>query len=222
MKPLGTSNPDYITQEECGEFCKQLSNDWEDHLVVKYFSTEGQLELLVLLFVPKLAPFYLFENRKKRGTIKLFVCRAIITDDCEDMIPEYLNFNKGVVDSEGLPLNISRAMIQQNMILKVIRKNLVKKCLKLFDEIMEDKENCKQFYWQFSKNIELGIYEDGVYFKKLPEFFRYYSTSSLDEVTSLKDYVSHMKVNQEDIYYIMGESKQAVSNSAFTEVLRKR
>ena len=205
-----------MTNEEHASFCKMLSIDREDHLSVKHPIVEGQLEFRALLFVPRRAAFDLFETKKKRNNMKLYVRRVFTMD------AEWLNFVTGVVGSEDFPLNVARGTLQQNKVLLVIKKKLEKMCLEKFTEVAEKNDDYNKFYKQFGKRLKLGIHEDSTNRSKIAELMRFKSSRSGDEQISLKEHVDRMNVGHNDMYCFSGASTAVVSPLPFLEHLRKK
>ena len=216
-EPLWSKSPSDVTEEEYEQFYKSLSNDWNKHLTLKHFKAEGNIEFSSILFVPSQAPYDLFE-RKTKNNIKLYVKKVLISDDCKDLCPEWLNFVKGIVDSNDLPLNASRELLQESKILKQISKHLVKKSIEMITDLPDDK--FKTFYENFDKNIKLGIHEEESSNKeKLIELLRY--PTSKGQFVSLSEYKERMIETQPGIYYITGESIKGLENSPFVDKIKK-
>ena len=222
-KPLWSRNPKEVSEDEYSEFYKSLTGDYDSYLDVAHFSVEGQVEFKGLLFIPKRSPIDLFDGQTKRkGMIKLYSRKVFITDDCEDLLPEYMKFVRGVIETDDIPLNISRETLQQSKILKVIGKNIIKKALDMFNKISNDPDKFRIFYEQYSKSIKLGIHEDSTYRNKLTPLIRYETSNSNGDQISLDDYIDNMKDNQSAIYYITAESVKSISNSPFLEKLKSK
>ena len=221
-KPIWIRSPKEVTEEEYSEFYKSTTGDYDNYLDVSHFSVEGQVEYKGLLFVPKRAAQDLFDSSQKKSDVKLYVRKVFITDNCNDIIPDYLKFVKGIIESDDVPLNISREMLQQNKIMKIIGKNVVKKIIDMCLKISEDVDKFRIFYEQYSKNIKLGIHEDTVHRGKLCELLRYETTNSNGDKISFDDYIENMKEGQNSIYYITGESINSIQNSPFLERLKNK
>jgi len=221
QEPIWIKNSDEVTLEEYNKFYKNLTNDYDDCLRYKHFTVEGQIDVKGVVFIPKKAPMDMFQNEPKKNKIKLYVKRVFISDTCEELIPDYMNFVSGIIDSNDLPLTVSREMLQQNRSIKLIKKSITKQVLNLLDDL-SGSDDYETFYNEFSKNIKLGIHSDDVNRVKLTKLLRFNTSNSLDKQISLDTYVLNMKENQPGIYYITGENINIVQNSPFLEKLKNK
>ncbi|XP_072181693.1 endoplasmin-like [Diadema setosum] len=221
-KPIWTRSPKDITDEEYEDFYKSFTKESDAPLAKTHFTAEGEVTFRSILFIPKKAPSQMFQDYgKKFDNIKLYVRRVFITHDFEDMMPKYLSFIKGVVDSDDLPLNVSRETLQQHKLLKVIKKKLVRKTLDMLKKL-DAEDYLENFYKEYGVNIKLGIIEDHSNRSRLAKLVRFYSSNSDTELTSLQEYVERMKEKQETIYFMAGNGRKEVESSPFVERLLKK
>jgi len=220
-KPLWTRKTNEIEDDEYTEFYKSISKDSEEPMARTHFTAEGEVTFKSVLFIPKKSPSDMFQNYGKNvDFIKMYVRRVFITDNFEDMMPKYLSMVKGVVDSDDLPLNVSRETLQQHKLLKVIKKKLVRKTLDMIKKISD--EDYLKFWEEYSTNIKLGVIEDHSNRTRLAKLLRFQSSNHDSDLTSLADYLERMKEKQENIFFIAGTSRDEVTKSPFVERLLKK
>ncbi|XP_036154498.1 endoplasmin isoform X1 [Myotis myotis] len=223
IKPIWQRPSKEVEEDEYKAFYKSFSKESDDPMAYIHFTAEGEVTFKSILFVPTSAPRGLFDEygSKKSDYIKLYVRRVFITDDFHDMMPKYLNFVKGVVDSDDLPLNVSRETLQQHKLLKVIRKKLVRKTLDMIKKIADEKYN-DTFWKEFGTNIKLGVIEDHSNRTRLAKLLRFQSSHHPSDITSLDQYVERMKEKQDKIYFMAGSSRKEAESSPFVERLLKK
>ncbi|CAI5786176.1 endoplasmin [Podarcis lilfordi] len=223
IKPIWQRPSKEVEEDEYKAFYKSFSKETDEPMAYIHFTAEGEVTFKSILFVPTTAPRGLFDEygSKKSDFIKLYVRRVFITDDFHDMMPKYLNFVKGVVDSDDLPLNVSRETLQQHKLLKVIRKKLVRKTLDMIKKIADEKYN-ETFWKEFGTNIKLGVIEDHSNRTRLAKLLRFQTSHHESELTSLDQYVERMKEKQDKIYFMAGSSRKEAESSPFVERLLKK
>ncbi|CAF3798597.1 unnamed protein product [Adineta steineri] len=220
-KPIWQRKPSEVTEEEYNGFYKTFTKETETPMIYSHFTAEGEVTFKSILYVPKAAPFDLFSNyNKKTDAIKLYVRRVFITDNFEEMMPKYLSFIRGVVDSDDLPLNVSRETLQQSKLLKVIKKKLVRKALDMLKKISP--EDYVSFWKEYGTNIKLGVIEDSANRTRLAKLLRYSTSLSKDKQISLTEYIERMKPKQEHIYFIAAMSIEEAEKSPFVERILKK
>ncbi len=225
---LWARNKSEVTQEQYDEFYKHVSHDFQPPLTLTHNRVEGRSEYTQLLYVPSHAPFDLWD-RNKRGGIKLYVKRVFIMDDAEQLMPAYLRFIKGVIDSNDLPLNVSREILQESRDVKVIREGSTKRVLGMLEELanadeQEKKDKYTTFWKEFGQVLKEGIGEDATNKDRIAKLLRFASTANDngEQTTSLADYVARMKEGQSKIYYVAGDNYIAAKNSPHLEIFRKK
>merc|ERR1711985_54261 len=221
-----------VTEEEYNEFYKGISKDYLDPLAYTHFNAEGEIEFKSILFLPKKAPFDMMDNYwTKKSEVKLYVRRVLVADKFEDLLPRYLNFVRGVVDSDDLPLNVSREQLQQNKIMKAISKKLVRKILELMKKLAkegdgddeEDEETTWQKFWkEFNKNLKMGCYEDDSNRSKISKLLLFMSTKSEGKEINLDKYLDRMQESQESIYYMSGDSLEIMAKAPALQIFKKK
>merc|ERR1711971_951714 len=233
-----------VTEEEYNEFYKGISKDYLDPLAYTHFNAEGEIEFKSILFLPKKAPFDMMDNYwTKKSEVKLYVRRVLVAEKFEELLPRYLNFVRGVVDSDDLPLNVSREQLQQNKIMKVISKKLVRKVLELMKKLSKDEEKKEEkdekekeekkdkkdeeglwtkFWKEFNKNLKMGCYEDDSNRSKLSKLLRFTTTKSEDKEISLDRYLDRMQESQESIYYMSGDSIDTMKKAPSLQIFKKK
>ncbi len=220
-KPIWTRSSNELKEEDYYGFYKSLTNDNEKPYTYKHISGEGQIEYKGILYLPKKIRNNVFERGVKQNNIKLYVRKVFVSDNSAVLCPEWLHFISGVVDTDDLPLNVSREILQENKVIKVIKKAVVKKSIDMLKSAMNDMDNYLKIYKTYQKNIKLGVYEESGDRERVSDLLMFYSANSPDKMITFDDYITSMNENQKHIYYIAGDNMDILKTSPFLDRFKK-